>query len=148
MSAVTGPMEPRPDRYVVEAAGGVVRRERDDGSFEFAVVHRPKYDDWTLPKGKLDPGETEVRAAIREVQEETGMLCALGREVGSVAYVDSSGRDKTVRYWLMSPLRGRFHPTREVDELRWVPMAEALALLSYDRDRSILLAASSAPPSD
>jgi 8-oxo-dGTP pyrophosphatase MutT (NUDIX family) len=122
----------------VEAAGGVVRRLREDGSWEYAIIHRPKYDDWTLPKGKLDPGETEVRAAIREVEEETGMLCALGREIGSVAYVDNSGRDKTVRYWLMAPMTGRFRPNREVDDLKWLPIDEALALLSYDRDRSIL----------
>ena len=119
----------------------MVARERDDGSFEYAVIHRPKYDDWTLPKGKLDPGETEVRAATREVEEETGMLCRLGPDLGTVAYVDSSGRDKTVRYWLMTPVRGTFHPTREVDDLRWLPLDEALALLSYDRDRAILRAA-------
>ena len=119
----------------------MVARERDDGSFEYAVIHRPKYDDWTLPKGKLDPGETEVRAATREVEEETGMLCRLGPDLGTVAYVDSSGRDKTVRYWLMTPVRGTFHPTGEVDDLRWLPLDEALALLSYDRDRAILRAA-------
>jgi 8-oxo-dGTP pyrophosphatase MutT (NUDIX family) len=134
-------VEPRAGHDVVEAAGGVVARERDDGSFEYAVIHRPKYDDWTLPKGKLDPGETEVRAATREVEEETGMLCRLGADLGTVAYVDSSGRNKTVRYWLMTPVRGRFQPTREVDDIRWLPLEEALALLSYDRDRAILRAA-------
>jgi 8-oxo-dGTP pyrophosphatase MutT (NUDIX family) len=138
---MAGSRESNEDRDLVEAAGGVVQRRRDDGTWEVALIHRPKYDDWTLPKGKLDPGETEVRAAIREVEEETGMLCALGREVGSVAYVDNSGRDKTVRYWLMTPKRGRFHPTREVDELRWLTMEGALSVLSYDRDRSILRSA-------
>ena len=135
--------EPRAGRDVVEAAGGVVARERADGSREYAIIHRPKYDDWSLPKGKLDPGETDDRAAIREVEEETGMLCRLGPDLGSVAYVDTSGRDKTVRYWLMVPLRGRFHATREVDDLRWLPVVDALALISYDRDRAILRAADS-----
>jgi 8-oxo-dGTP diphosphatase len=123
---------------VVRAAGGVVRREREDGSLEYAIIHRPKYDDWTLPKGKLDPGETDEQAAIREVQEETGLLCELERDLGSVSYVDSSGRDKTVRYWSMRAVRGEFHPNKEVDELRWLSSDEALAVLSYDRDRSIL----------
>ena len=134
-------VEPRARRDVVKAAGGVVSREREDGSLEYAIIHRPKYDDWTLPKGKLDLGETEARAAIREVEEETGMLCQLGADLGSVAYVDSVGRDKTVRYWLMTPISGRFHPTREVDDLRWLPLEDALSLLSYQRDRAMLRAA-------
>jgi 8-oxo-dGTP diphosphatase len=139
-------VEPRARRDVVKAAGGVVVREREDGSHDYAIIHRPKYDDWTLPKGKLDPGETEVRAAMREVEEETGMLCRLGPDLGSVAYVDSSGRDKTVRYWLMTPIRGRFHPTREVDDLRWLSLDDALSLLSYERDRAMLRAADSRDP--
>jgi 8-oxo-dGTP diphosphatase len=126
----------------------VVRREGEGGAWEFVVIHRPKYDDWTLPKGKLDPGETEVRAAIREVHEETGMLCAVVREVGSVAYLDRNRRDKTVRYWLMTPVEGRFHPTAEVDELRWLPTDQAIRLLTYDRDRSILRSASSPADAD
>jgi 8-oxo-dGTP pyrophosphatase MutT (NUDIX family) len=134
-------VDPRHGHDVVEAAGGVVAREREDGSLEYAIIHRPKYDDWTLPKGKLDLGETEARAAIREVEEETGMLCRLGPDLGAVAYVDNSGRDKTVRYWLMTPIRGTFHPTREVDDLRWLALENALPLLSYDRDRTILRAA-------
>jgi 8-oxo-dGTP pyrophosphatase MutT (NUDIX family) len=126
---------------IVRAAGGVVRRSRDDGAFEYAIIHRPKYDDWTVPKGKVDPGETEADAAAREVEEETGLRCKFERELGSTSYVDSSGRDKTVRYWLMIPVSGRFNPNKEVDELRWLPLEKALDLLSYDRDRSILKAA-------
>jgi 8-oxo-dGTP pyrophosphatase MutT (NUDIX family) len=133
----------------VRAAGGVVRRNGRHGRTEFAVIHRPKYDDWTLPKGKLDPGETEPEAARREVEEETGIRCRLDREIGSVGYVDSQGRDKTVRYWLMIPESGDtepFTPTSEVDELRWLDFESAMRLLSYDRDREILRAASSGDP--
>ena len=119
------------------------------GRTVFAVIHRPKYDDWTLPKGKLDPGETEPDAALREVHEETGIRCRLGRELGSVSYVDTRGRDKTVRYWLMAPEAGSvsgFTPTAEVDELRWLDFDHAMRLVSYDRDREILLAAVEAEP--
>ena len=125
----------------VRAAGGVVRREPRDGEPVYAVIHRPKYDDWTLPKGKLDPGETERDAALREVEEETGIRCRVGRELGSVSYVDGQGRDKTVRYWLMTPEDGDFLPTSEVDEIRWLDAEHATELLSYDRDRAILRAA-------
>jgi 8-oxo-dGTP diphosphatase len=119
----------------VAASGGVVVR---DG--RVAIVHRPKYDDWTLPKGKLDPGEDFEQAALREVEEETGLRCRLGRELPSTRYTDAKGRRKLVRYWLMEPESGQFLPNEEVDELRWLEPAEALALLSYDRDRELLLA--------
>jgi 8-oxo-dGTP pyrophosphatase MutT (NUDIX family) len=125
----------------VRAAGGVVRRKGRDGRTVYAIIHRPKYDDWTLPKGKLDPGESERDAALREVEEETGIRCQMDRELGSVSYVDSLGRDKTVRYWLMTPEEGEFTPTREVDEIRWLGAEDAMRLLSYDRDREILRAA-------
>jgi 8-oxo-dGTP diphosphatase len=118
----------------VRAAGGVVRD--DDG--RVAVVYRPKYDDWTFPKGKLEPGETEEQAALREVHEETGLDVELGRELGFVSYTDPRGRPKTVHYWLMGVRGGEFTPNREVSELRWLPLEEAPALLSYDRDREIL----------
>jgi 8-oxo-dGTP diphosphatase len=125
----------------VRAAGGVVRRESSDEKPLYAVIHRPRYDDWTLPKGKLDRGETERDAALREVEEETGIRCRVGRELGSVSYVDSQGRGKTVRYWLMTPEEGEFLPTSEVDEIRWLDAESAMALLSYDRDREVLRAA-------
>jgi 8-oxo-dGTP diphosphatase len=117
----------------VEAAGGVVTR---DG--RVAVVHRPKYDDWTFPKGKLDEGEDFEQAALREVEEETGLRCRLGHELPSSEYTDSKDRPKLVRYWLMEPLGGDFAPNDEVDELRWVSPEGALSLLTYDRDRDVL----------
>jgi 8-oxo-dGTP diphosphatase len=117
----------------VEAAGGIVTR---DG--RVALVHRPKYDDWTFPKGKLDPGEDFEQAALREVEEETGLRCRLGRELQSSRYTDAKGRPKLVRYWLMEPGSGEFRPNDEVDELRWAEPAEARDLLSYDRDREVL----------
>jgi 8-oxo-dGTP diphosphatase len=120
----------------VRAAGGVVVRP----GAEVAVVHRPKYDDWTLPKGKLDPGEGFEEAALREIEEETGLRCRLGRELPSTRYTDAKGRPKLVRYWEMEPIEGAFSPTDEIDELRWLPPEEAADLLSYERDREVLRA--------
>jgi 8-oxo-dGTP diphosphatase len=121
----------------IEAAGGVVLDE--DG--RVAVVHRPKYDDWTLPKGKLDAGETFEQAALREVWEETGLRCALVRELPSTEY-SVRGRPKVVRYWLMNVESDPgFAPNDEVDELRWLPAADAAELLTYDRDNEVLEAA-------
>jgi 8-oxo-dGTP diphosphatase len=118
----------------VLAAGGVIRRA---GSI--AVIHRPKYDDWTLPKGKLDPGESFEEAALREVREETGLECELGDELRSTTYRDAKGRDKLVRYWEMTPVDGSdFTPNDEVDELRWLPPGEARELLTYARDRDLI----------
>jgi 8-oxo-dGTP diphosphatase len=119
----------------VQAAGGVVVR---DG--QVAIVHRPKYDDWSLPKGKLDPGESFEEAALREVEEETGLRCHLVRELPTVRYA-VRGRPKEVRYWEMEVEDATpFVPGSEVDEVRWVDPQEALALLSYDRDREPVLA--------
>jgi 8-oxo-dGTP diphosphatase len=120
------------DEPEVRAAGGVVER---DG--KIAVVHRPRYDDWSLPKGKLDPGETSEEAALREVWEETGLRCELGRELSSTSYHDRKGRSKVVRYWLMEPVGGEFAPNDEVDELRWLEPADAAALLTYPRDAQL-----------
>jgi 8-oxo-dGTP diphosphatase len=119
----------------IEAAGGVVVR---DG--RVALVHRPRYDDWTLPKGKLDPGESFEQAALREVEEETGLRARLVRELPPTSY-DVSGRPKIVRYWLMEVDDATpFVPNDETDELRWVALDEALRLLTYERDRDVLRA--------
>lgn len=123
---------------VVRAAGGIVLRNSEDGVTEIALVHRPTYDDWAFPKGKLHPGETEEEAALREVEEETGLRCRLGRELGTTSYHDSRGRPKTVRYWEMTPIGGSLQPANEVDDARWVRLAEAPAVLSYARDRELV----------
>ena len=136
-------LQMRPDRSGADAevlaAGGVVVRERD-GRPEVALVHRPRYDDWSLPKGKLKPGEAWEEAALREVAEETGLRCRLEDELPPSRYVDSKGRAKLVRYWRMRPRGGGFAPTDEVDELRWAGAAEAERLLSYEHDRSLVAA--------
>jgi 8-oxo-dGTP diphosphatase len=124
---------------VVRAAGGVVWRPAA-GGVEVLVVHRPKYDDWSLPKGKLHDGESDEDGARREVEEETGLRCALGRELPTISYEDRQGRPKVVRYWEMRPEGGSFTPSREVDEVRWVPADEVVGFLSYDRDRDVVAA--------
>ncbi len=129
---------PRARTATVRAAGGIVCRSGRSGVPEVVVIHRPAQDDWTLPKGKLDGGETPEQAALREVEEETGMRCRIVRAAGSTAYTDRHGRDKTVWYWVMEPLEGRFEPGEEVDALRWLTVDEALALLTYPIDRSLL----------
>jgi 8-oxo-dGTP diphosphatase len=123
----------RPVSDRIAAAGGVVVR---DG--RVALVHRPRYDDWTLPKGKLDPPESFEEAAVREVQEETGLRARLVRELPPTAY-QVGGRPKVVRYWLMDvEHEGQFVPNDETDQLRWVTPEEAMELLTYDRDRDVL----------
>jgi len=120
----------------IRAAGGVVVR---DGLV--AVVHRPRYDDWTLPKGKLDAGESFEEAALREIDEETGLRVRLLRELPASNY-EVRGRPKVVRYWLMEVESDPgFVANDEVDELRWLELGEALRLLTYDRDREVLAAA-------
>lgn len=127
-------------REVVRAAGGVVYRV-DGGHLEVVLVHRPAYDDWSLPKGKLKPPEGLETAALREVEEETGQTCLIERCLGITRYIDRRGRDKVVWYWLMRASSGAFVPLAEVDEVRWLPLVEAMATLSYDHDRDILLRA-------
>jgi 8-oxo-dGTP diphosphatase len=122
----------------VKAAGGVVRRD-GAGGVEILVVHRPRYDDWSLPKGKLDPDETFEEAALREVEEETGVRAALREELPPIRYRDAKGRDKLVRYWVMDVVeQGRFEPNDEVDEIRWLAPGVAGDLLSYLRDAELV----------
>ncbi|MGH9034435.1 MAG: NUDIX hydrolase [Acidimicrobiia bacterium] len=121
----------------VRAAGGVVW-SRWQGGLRVVVVHRPRYDDWSLPKGKAGPGESDAECALREVREETGLACSLGDELGTATYHDRHGRLKTVRYYAMEPLGGGEGPQNEVDEVRWLGLDEAKRLLSYDRDVQML----------
>jgi 8-oxo-dGTP diphosphatase len=122
----------------IRAAGGAVARVNDEGELEVALVHRPRYDDWSLPKGKLDSGEGWEEAALREVEEETGMICELGPELSPASYMDRKGRSKLVRYWLMRPIKGEFQPGPEVDDLRWEGGDYAAALLSYAHDAELV----------
>ena len=121
----------------VRAAGGVVWR-RAGGGPEIAVVHRPRYDDWSLPKGKLDAGESFEQAALREVEEETGLRCTLGAFLGETSYRDRKGREKVVRYWAMEAADGDFDPDDEVDEVRWATPAAAAEILTYGFDRELV----------
>jgi 8-oxo-(d)GTP phosphatase len=117
---------------VIRAAGGVLHR---DG--RVAIVHRPQYDDWTLPKGKLEPGEDEPAAAVREVEEETGHVGAIEHDLGTIGY-DVAAGPKTVRYYLMAADAGGGALAKDVDAVRWVSIDEAVAMVTYDRDREVL----------
>ncbi|MFB1296753.1 NUDIX domain-containing protein [Mycobacterium sp. pW049] len=120
------------------AAGAVLWRPQDGtGEPEVAIVHRPRYDDWSLPKGKLDAGETEAVAAVREIEEETGFRSHLGRRLPSVTYPVDHGIKK-VRYWASRAGGGEFCPNDEVDELKWLPPKQAMSELVYPHDRKVL----------
>jgi 8-oxo-dGTP pyrophosphatase MutT (NUDIX family) len=121
----------------VRAAGGVVLRE-GQGRKEVLLVHRPAYDDWSLPKGKAHRGESDEDCARREVEEETGLRCELGRELPSTSYHDAKGRPKVVRYWEMHPVDGEAKPQAEIDDVVWLPLAEARDTLTWSRDRGVL----------
>ena len=125
---------------MIRAAGGVVVRGHHDER-RVAIVHRPRYDDWTFPKGKVLGGESDDEAALREVLEETGIVAEIVSELPSVEYSHRSGTPKSVRYWLMRETGGAFEPNDEVDELRWCSPTEAAAVLTYERDRAVLDAA-------
>ena len=128
----------------VRAAGGIVHRRAGDGEPLVLLVHRPRYDDWSLPKGKADAGERAEETALREVEEETGLRCLLGDRVGETRYRDSKGRNKIVQYWLMEPESlgdpdtVDFVPNDEVDEVMWCTVTEAIQRLSYAHDRKLL----------
>ncbi len=121
---------------VVHAAGAVLWRTRRN-AVEVALIHRPRYDDWSLPKGKVDPGETEPVTAVREILEETGQHAQLGRRLGAVRYPVTQGVKK-VRYWAAQALGGDFVPNHEVDDLVWLPVDAAMKELQYAYDRKIL----------
>ena len=120
------------------------RPRQDDpegASVEVALIHRPRYDDWSLPKGKLAHGENEIEGAVREVHEETGYRVRVGRPLGEVRYMKQSGgsaRPKVVRYWAMQAENGAFTPNREVDEMRWLTLDEARKLLTHAHDEKVL----------
>jgi 8-oxo-(d)GTP phosphatase len=123
---------------LVRAAGGVVLR-RTGNDLEVVLVHRPAYDDWSFPKGKLEPGEDDLTAALREVNEEAGLRAEPDEDLGAVRYVDGRGRPKTVRYWTMSvPPHEQPTPANEVDVAGWVPVDEAQRQLTYRHDRDLL----------
>ena len=123
---------------LIEAAGGVLWRPAEGGlGVEVALVHRPKYDDWSLPKGKLLPGEHPLLAALREVEEETGYVGRLGRALGEVRYL-KDGVPKRVRYWAIEAVDGAFVSGAEVDQLMWLPPREARLHLQADRDRPVI----------
>ncbi len=122
----------------MRAAGGVLWRRRPDGDLEVLLVHRPRYDDWSIPKGKCDRGEADLACALREVAEETGLIGGVGPELPSQRYRDNKGRDKVVRYWAMEAISGDGQLEHEVDEVAWLPLSAALVRLSYARDADVM----------
>ncbi|WP_188827889.1 NUDIX hydrolase [Nocardia camponoti] len=132
----------------IHAAGAVLWRERggQPDDIEIAVIHRPKYGDWSLPKGKLDPGESPLVAAVREVGEETGLPCTLGRYLGHVTYpIPGHRKLKRVDYWAAKATTGDFVENAEVDEMRWIPLEQVMDQLSYPMDRQIVRAFTRVP---
>lgn len=129
--------EPPPEESIW-AGGCVIARTRDNGKPEYLVVHRPRYDDWSLPKGKLDKKESFLDGALREVKEETGIKGKNPRPIGSVGYLTKAGNPKVVRWWLADEGGGKFKPNREVDQIRWVTRKKASKLLAYRNDREVL----------
>lgn len=122
---------------VIWAAGGVVTRSAEHG-VEILVVHRPRYDDWSLPKGKIERGESLESTAVREVLEETGFNCTLEVRLPTVTYYDAEGRRKAVVYWVMAVDDGSFQKNDEVNEVRWLRPDEARMILDYERDAELL----------
>ena len=124
---------------LILAAGGLVIRQSKPDRIEIAIVHRPIREDWSYPKGKVEPKETLTECALREVLEETGLRCRIVSFVGTTEYRDRKDRRKIAAYWVMTPEGGRFRSSEEVDEMRWVELGQAARLLTYDRDRELLV---------
>ncbi len=122
---------------MIRAAGGVVIQPGEHGP-DVLLVHRPRYDDWSFPKGKALPGESDEECALREVAEETGLVCELGEELPSTRYRDARGRPKRARYWLMRPVAGELAFRHEVDDGVWLPAVEARERLTYARDLAVI----------
>lgn len=127
-----------PPKAAIWAAGGVVYRLAKDGSPEYQLIHRPRYRDWTVPKGKLDSRETFLDAAVREVREETSSKVNIGPAIGTISYETPAGNQKVVRYWLLEHKSGKFKRNSEVDEIVWLPRGKALRRLTYTRGRAVL----------
>ncbi|MDX2824153.1 NUDIX hydrolase [Streptomyces ipomoeae] len=125
-------------RLVLAAGCTLWRRSPAGEGIELALVYRPKWADWSLPKGKLKRGEDPRDGAVREVLEETGMTCALGPELPAVHYVDAQHRPKQVRYWAAEATGGTFTPNREVSELLWLPPEAAMQRLTHEKDRAVV----------
>ncbi len=132
--------QPAPDQVQVSAAGCLLWRPhpKKSNKKQVLIIHRPHRDDWSYPKGKVDPGETELECALREVKEETGMEGKLGDELPLVTYRDHRDRSKSVRYWLLKYKQGNFKPNDEVDEIAWVSPSKAADILTYRHDIELL----------
>ncbi|MDQ1393728.1 MAG: 8-oxo-dGTP diphosphatase [Acidimicrobiaceae bacterium] len=124
----------------IRASGGVIWRPSEwlPGKVDVVLVHRPSYDDWSLPKGKAEGDESDEDAARREVREETGLEVELGKELPSTRYLDRYAKPKVVRYWTMTATGGELKPSQEVDIARWLPYDRARQMLSYERDHAVL----------
>ncbi len=126
------------DVDVIQAAGGLIWRNTS-GDKELAIIHRPKYNDWTLPKGKLNPGESWKEAALREVQEETGCKVEIDSFAGCICYTPEN-IPKIVLYWNMKLIGDcHFQPNKEVDQLQWLKIKDALALLDYQIEKDLIV---------
>ncbi|UNQ38277.1 NUDIX hydrolase [Prescottella equi] len=139
----------KPVKANIFAAGAVLWRKSPNNPYEIeiALIHRPKYDDWSFPKGKLDPGETSISAAVREIHEETGITAQLGRHLSGVTYpIPGHRKLKRVEYWAAEAAGGEFTPNDEVDEMRWLPPDDVPDQLSYPMDRTILRRFVQIPP--
>ena len=131
----------------IHAAGGVVWKKLLNNSLVVLCIHRARYGDWCLPKGKRDEGETDEACALREVHEETGLVCELGRELTTLSrfvvdWRDGLRKPKSCRFWLMQSVDADAEPdpldTAEVDEWRWISLLEALQILSYDDEKTVI----------